>query len=307
MSTSTSTRSRGRSCLSDDKGATRRAAEREQMKQAIAALQTSEGWKQWLRVRAYFRHYSYSNTLLIAFQCPEATRVAGFRAWLGLGYCVRKGETAIRIWAPLPPSKRAVQAWREAGSDPSDRPRTYFRLVPVFDRSQVDPLPDFPGGPIQLEPPHEPITGDGLAHLLAPLTDLAAGLGSEVAFESIPGAAAGYHEPASGRIVIDDAPQHSPNAQVATLVHELAHALIRVDKRDDDPKLAYGEEEVVVEAVAYCVCASAGLDSGADSVPYVASWGGAGANDSIERYAALIDRLARRIEDVIDHTGQETA
>jgi antirestriction protein ArdC len=279
--------------------AARRAAEREQMKAAVAALQTSEGWQRWLRARRHFRTYSLHNQLLIAHQCPEATRVAGFRAWLKLGYCVRKGEKAIRIWAPLPPSKRALEARREAGSPPDDKPHTYFRLVPVFDRSQVEPLPEHPGGPTPLDPPREPITGDGLAHFRQPLIELAANLGCEVLFEPIPGAAAGYHEPATDRIVIDSGPGHSPNAQVATLVHELAHALCRAERRPDDPKLAYGEEEVVVECVAYSVCAAAGLDTGGDSVPYLAAWGGEGANDKIEAYAALIDRLARRIEDAV--------
>jgi len=40
-----------------------------------------------------------SNQLVIAMSSPEATFVAGFKAWLKLGYCVRKGERAIRIFA----------------------------------------------------------------------------------------------------------------------------------------------------------------------------------------------------------------
>jgi len=40
--------------------------------------------------------------MLVALQAPGATYVAGFRAWLGLGYCVRKGERALRILAPVP-------------------------------------------------------------------------------------------------------------------------------------------------------------------------------------------------------------
>jgi N-terminal domain of anti-restriction factor ArdC len=43
-----------------------------------------------------------NNQLLIPLSCPDATLVAGFKAWLSLGYCVRKGETAIRIIAPTP-------------------------------------------------------------------------------------------------------------------------------------------------------------------------------------------------------------
>ncbi|MBA3718567.1 MAG: hypothetical protein H0W87_10125, partial [Actinobacteria bacterium] len=41
------------------------------------------------------------NTLLIAVQCPHATHIAGFRRWLELGRCVRKGEKGIRILAPV--------------------------------------------------------------------------------------------------------------------------------------------------------------------------------------------------------------
>jgi hypothetical protein len=80
-----------------DKRAARRAAEREQMKAAIAALQTSEGWRRWLRARRYFHKYSLPNQLLIAHQCPDATRVAGFRAWLKLGYCVRMSDTHAHV------------------------------------------------------------------------------------------------------------------------------------------------------------------------------------------------------------------
>jgi hypothetical protein len=93
------------------------------MKEAIASLQSSDGWQRWLATRRHFHTYSFGNQLLIATQRPEATRVAGFRAWLGLGYCVRKGECSIRISAPVPPSKKALEKWRREGSDPSRRPR----------------------------------------------------------------------------------------------------------------------------------------------------------------------------------------
>ena len=74
-------------------------------------------------------------------QKPDATRVAGFKAWLALGYCVRRGEKALRIFAPCPPSKAKLKAWRDAGADPAEKPRTFFRLTAVFDRSQVQSFP----------------------------------------------------------------------------------------------------------------------------------------------------------------------
>jgi hypothetical protein len=217
--------------------AARRAAEREKMKEAIAALQSSEGWERWLRTRAHFRTYSLHNQLLIAFQRPGATHVAGFRAWLPLGYCVRKGEKALRIWAPVPPSRKAVERWKRDGERPEDAPTTGFRLVPVFDRSQVAPLPEHPGGPTPLEPPHEPITGEGLAAQIEPLCCFAASLDCEVSFEPIPGTVRGYHDPATGRIVVDADPALATNARVSILIHELAHALVHRDRHPEDPQL----------------------------------------------------------------------
>jgi antirestriction protein ArdC len=94
-------------------------------------------------------------------------------------------------------------------------------------------------------------------------------------------------------------PEFSANAQVSVLIHELSHALVRIDRRDEDPKLDYAAEEVVVESVAYSVCASLRLDSSGSSVPYVAGWAESVEGDPIEAYAGLIDWLARRVEAVV--------
>jgi antirestriction protein ArdC len=274
------------------------------MQKAVDALRSSEGWRRWLRVRRHFHSYSLHNQLLIANQCPEATRVAGFRAWLALGYGVRRGERGIRIWAPCPPAKRQLAEWRQSGANPNEKPPTHFKLVAVFDRSQVDPLPEFLGGALELEPPSEPVNGDGLAHLFEPLVGFGRSLGLSVDVEPVPGAANGYLEPATDHLVIDvQSEAFSANAQVQTLVHELAHALVRGDRRPEDPKLPYAEEEVVVESVAFAVCASLGLDTSPSSIPYIAGWGERSDDEPIERYAALIDRLAHRLEDVVLSTG----
>jgi antirestriction protein ArdC len=296
----TATRKR-RSTLNEEQRAAKRAEEREQMQQAIEALRSSEGWQRWLRVRRHFHSYSFHNQLLIAMQCPGATRVAGFRRWLEIGYAVRKGEKAIRIWAPCPPSKKRIAEWKASGAAPEQKPRTYFRLAAVFDRSQVEPLPEFPGGPVELEPPCEPTTGDRLAHLFEPLAEFGRSLGLTIEVKEVPGAANGYHEPASGRIVIDlVGPRFSANAQLSVLIHEMAHALVRLEHQADDPKLSYTEEEVVVESVAYSVCASVGLDTAGAAVPYIAGWSEGAGGQPIEVFAALIDRLARRLEAAVD-------
>lgn len=289
---------RTRRKLTDDERAEKREAERKLMAQAIEELRSSEGWQRWLKVRRHFHHYSLPNQLLISGQCPDATHVAGFRSWLDLGYAVRKGEHGIRIWAPCPPSKKKIRQWKEEGADPDHKPRTFFRLVAVFDRSQVDPLAEFPGGPVDLEPPPlQPITGDSLGHLLDRLSDFASSIGYAFDVKAISGEAKGVCDRDDKWIAVEEVDEDfSPNAQVAVGAHELAHALVVEDRREEDPELRYGQEEVVVECVAYTVCASLGLDISGSAVPYMTGWS---KGDEVERYAQLIDRLARRIEDVV--------
>ena len=278
---------------SEAERAEKRASERQLMADAVAHMRSSDGWRAWLRARRHFHGYSLHNQMLIALQMPEATRVTGFKAWLKLGYAVRRGERGICIWAPCRPSKRRIREWIEAGSDPNNRPRTFFRMVKVFDRSQVAPLPEFPGGPIALDFPSEPVGGGGLAHLFPALCDLAAEIGAPVQVEA--GRSDGAYRLRTRDIRVRPlSADFSANAQFAVGVHELSHALLRHERREDDPVLRRGEEEVVVECVAYTVCSVAGLDTARASVPYMTSWSAGG---EIERYAELIDRLARRIED----------
>jgi antirestriction protein ArdC len=287
-----------RTQLTDAEREQRRATDRAFVQQAVEALRSSEGWQRWLTTRRHFHVYSLTNQLLIAAAMPHATRVAGFKAWLKLGYCVRRGEHAvIRIWIPIPPSKAKLKAWRDAGADPAEKPRTFFRLGPVWDRSQVEELPP-PAEPAPLDPPEAAeIDGDELGPWLEPLTALAAEIGSTVTYGPIASGADGYYRPSTKAIVIEAA--HPPNRQVKTLVHELAHALVRADRQDDDPELDAAAEELVAETIAYSVCASSGVAPGEFSISYLAGWSERTPIATIERTAALIDRLSRRIEDAV--------
>ncbi len=290
--------------LTDEERAQRRAADRQYAQQAVEQLRSSAGWQQWLQTRAEFRTYSFGNQLLIAMQHPTATRVAGFRAWLKLGYCVRKGETSIRIWAPCPPSKKQLDAWRESGSDPTARPRTFFKLTAVFAQDQVEELPP-PAVPAPIDCPYRELDGDDLAEVLPRLVELAGEIGSTVTFAPIDGSAYGYYQPDTKRIVIDT--QHSINQQTAVLCHELAHALVRADRQGDDPTLDYASEELVVESVAFTVVRSSlGIDADAASIPYLAAWAESSDISVIEQMAGLIDRIARRIEQAIRPDAADT-
>ena len=287
----------GRTRLSDDERAARREADRQKAREAVEALKTSDGWQRWLALRRHFHRYSLANQLLIALQKPDATRVAGFRAWLKLGYAVRRGERAIKIWVPVPPSKKKLEEWRATGGDPGERPRTFFKLGPVFDRSQVDPLPP-PAEPVPLDPPIVALEGDDLAWAWPALVELGAEIGSVVVVKPLPRGCGGSYDTSTRAIAINDAA--SFNQRVKTLVHELGHALVRAEPADDETPMSYDEEELVVESVAFTVCGSLGIDTSGYSIPYLASWSEDAELQTIERAAATIDRIARRIEEALD-------
>jgi N-terminal domain of anti-restriction factor ArdC len=289
-----------RTALSDSERAERRRADRELARHAVEQLRSTDGWQRWLTSRRHFHRYSLANQLLIAMQRPDATRVAGFRAWLRLGYCVRKAERAIRIWVPIPPSHKQLAEWEADGADPAQRPRTHFRLGPVFDRQQVTELPP-PARPMPLDPPIHEVSGDELAWALEPLTGLARELGCSVAYEPMPADHGGYYRPADRAIRLAEG--KAPNHGVHTLIHELAHALIAAERRDareDKPvALDYAQEELVVESVTYTVAGALGLRVDGYAIPYLASWSEDTGLAVIEDAAGLIDRLAKRIEDTV--------
>jgi hypothetical protein len=146
--------------------------------------------------------------------------------------------------------------------------------------------------PAPLDPPRAPIEGDSHARLLEPLEACAGGLGYTVCYRQL-GHVEGLCDRRTRRISV--AERLSANGRVAVLAHELAHALV-----GREAGLAKQLEELVVEAVAYVVCAGAGLDTGPDSVPYIAGWAGDDALKQLERTAELIDSLARCIEEAIN-------
>ncbi len=122
--------------LTDTEREQRRQAQRKQLEDALSALLCSEGWRRWLTTRATLHAYSARNTLLIAHQAfargMAPTHVAGFRAWLKLGRCVRKGERGLTIWVPM-----RVKAHTDNGEEGDER-KTIFRTAAVFDTLSRD-------------------------------------------------------------------------------------------------------------------------------------------------------------------------
>ncbi len=289
-----------RAKLTDQQREERRQADRQRLQAAVSALLSSEGWAQWIRVRArngLGGRYSWGNQLLIALQTQgEATYVCGFRAWQQLGYTPRKGSKALRILAPR--TVKTTEVDRTTG-DRQEARRLYFRAVAVFDRASVDPIPG--ADPTPLEAPSEPLTGDSHRHLLQRLGAFAGELGYTITYQQIPGACGGWCDAKAKAIVVNAAA--APNAQVRILTHELAHAL--GVGYDQYPR---AQAEVIVDCVTHICCSGAGLDVSGESVPYVAGWGEDGAIEAVSAFAQTIDTIARQLEEAIadpaDHAAE---
>jgi antirestriction protein ArdC len=275
--------------LSEAERAERRRQDRERLARAAEQLLCSEGWQRWVRSRASngLARYSLTNQLLVALQSQgRATFVAGFKQWLALGYCVKRGSRAIRIMAPMPVRERDRQTGEETGET-----ITLFKTAAVFFQEQVEPLPS--GEPTPLEPPREPLTGDSHAHLLPRLVAFCESLGYAVSFEQVDGPAGGWCDRRAKRIVVDAGV--APNAQLRTLVHECAHAL-----GVDYQQYSREQSEVLADTICFVACSSVGLAVDGESIAYVAGWGEDGALDAVTQFAATIDALARRIEDALN-------
>jgi antirestriction protein ArdC len=289
---------------------TKRAEQREAVENSVRELMTTEGWARWIEARQRFHNYSFGNTMLIAFQKPDASMVASFTTWKDLGRFVRKGEHGIRILAPmtvkarkdavkvdgesrLSPAQigaRVTTAMRETEAEMETFLR--FKLVSVFDISQTDgeDIPDMP---------REPIEGDSHAEYLPDLERFAGELGYSVRYAET-GERGGWCDPTNREVVVSET--QSPNGRVRVLVHELAHAL-GVDYTD----YSRADAEVIVETAAIIACGTLGLDTSGESIPYIAGWGSRTDLAAIRQFAAKVDECASRIERALGVKPEKSA
>jgi antirestriction protein ArdC len=244
---------------------------RERLEAAVETLMTDEGWQRYLRSQSKFHRYSWGNTLLIWSQNPEASHLRGFKGWLELGRCVRKGEHGIRILAPAGKGVRYGEN-AETGEAEVVASWTRFTTTVVFDLSQTDPLPDHPH---PFDPTETPFTGaevtgdhDMCVSLTATLDAWITDQGWSVAIGGTPEhpRANGLCRPSEKHIWIK---AMSAPEVLSTLIHEAAHALTHSTVNTTD---GYATGEVVAEATAFIVCDYFGLDAQAPAAEYIASW-----------------------------------
>ena len=252
----------------------------EKLEQGIKELFESEKYKTYLNTMSKFHNYSFNNTMLIAMQKPDATLVAGFKAWQkNFDRHVKKGEKGIRILAPAPYKIKEEQekldpVTGEIMLDKNGMPVTEeveikipaFRVVPVFDVSQTDgkELPDI--GVNELSGSVE-----DYEDFMQALTEVSP---VPITYEDIEGEAKGYFHTTDHRIAIQEGMSQSQT--VKTAIHEVAHAKLHDRERNQDIDSVLDKDrntkEVEAESVAYTVCQHFGIDTSDYSFGYIAGW-----------------------------------
>lgn len=210
----------------------------------------------YLKAIGRFHKYSVGNAMLIHFQRPKATYVAGFRTWQKLSRYVKKGEHGIAILAPIVRHKKSLLADNEEDSE--KEVLVAFKTAYVFDIDQTNgkSLPEF--ARVQGDP----------ADYIERLKKYISEQGIKIEYRSDIGLAEAVS--CGGMIKVKDGLTVAETFSV--LVHELAHEMLH---KDEDNKLKNKKiKETEAEAVAFVVCHGTGLDVNTAGSDYIQLYDG---------------------------------
>lgn len=254
----------------------------EKLEQGIQDFLSGEQFQDYLKVMSRFHNYSYSNSILIAMQRPDATLLAGYSGWQKkFKRHVLPGEKGIKIFAPAP-IKKVTEKERldpdtnlpvldENGDPVREQVEVkipMFKVVTVFDVAQTDgqPLPELGVNDL---------TGNvaGYEDFMEAIRRTA---DVPVTFEDIPGESHGYFSPDKRLIAIQEGMSEAQTLK--TGIHELTHSRLHDIERESGkgktkavPK-DRNTIEVEAESVAFVVCDHFGLDTGDYSFGYIGTW-----------------------------------
>ena len=242
----------------------------EKLKTGVNEIFESGQYEQYLKVMSKFHDYSTNNTILIALQRPDATRVAGFTTWKNeFQRSVKKGEKGIKILAPMffkkEPQEKDVPDSETHSSENHEQEEneeqiiTRFKVVNVFDICQTEgkELPRIGVDALKGDVEHY----EAFYHSLEKTSPV------PMAFEAIKDASHGYYDLVDKRIAIKAG--LSQLQTIKTAIHEIAHATLHADKNSNTDR---STAEVQAESIAYTVCSYYGLDTSDYSFGYVAGW-----------------------------------
>ena len=265
-----------------------------------------EKYCNYLRTMSRFHNYSLNNQALIHLQRPDATLVAGYNRWRDkFSRHVLRGEKGITIIAPTPYKKKIEQekldpdtklpildADGKIVTEEKEIEIPMFRPVKVFDYAQTDgkPLPERVASPVAN------LTGS-VENYEAFMEALRRSSPVPVEFKPLSADVDGYFSPKSQSITLREG--MSEVQTVSAAVHEIAHAKLHnygLQQAAERRHKSRNTEEVEAESISFMVCAYFGIETGANSFGYVATWS---KNAELPEFRASLDTISKTANGII--------
>ena len=263
-------------------------------------------YRNYLRTMSRFHNYSLNNQALIHLQRPDATLVAGYNRWRDkFSRHVLRGEKGITIIAPTPYKKKIEQekldpdtrlpildADGKVITEEKEIEIPMFRPVKVFDYAQTDgkPLPERVASPVAN------LTGS-VENYEAFMEALRRSSPVPVEFKPLPADMDGYFSPKFQSITLREG--MSEVQTVSAAVHEIAHAKLHnygLQQAAERKAKSRNTEEVEAESISFMVCAYFGIETGANSFGYVATWS---KNAELPEFRASLDTISKTANGII--------
>lgn len=265
-----------------------------------------EKYRNYLRTMSRFHNYSLNNQALIHLQRPDATLVAGYNRWRDkFSRHVLRGEKGITIIAPTPYKKKIEQekldpdtklpildADGKIVTEEKEIEIPMFRPVKVFDYAQTDgkPLPERVASPVAN------LTGS-VENYEAFMEALRRSSPVPVEVKPLSADVDGYFSPKSQSITLREG--MSELQTVSAAVHEIAHAKLHnyaLQQPEERRHKSRNTEEVEAESISFMVCAYFGIETGANSFGYVATWS---KNAELPEFRASLDTIGKTANGII--------
>ena len=283
----------------------------DKLEQGLQDLFNSDSYRNYLSTMSKFHNYSFNNTLLIAMQKPDATLVAGYKAWQkNFERHVNKGEKAIRILAPAPYKIKEERdkidpVTQELLLDKDGNPKKEeveitipaFRAVSVFDVAQTDgkPIPELAAKELLSDV-------EGYQDMIRAVEAISS---VPIELEEIAGDSKGYYDRDSKRIAVQE--NMSESQTLKTMIHEVAHSKLHSKEVEQDEQMRNDRntKEVEAESVAYTVCQHFGVDTSDYSFGYIAGWSSGRDTKELRSSMDTIRRTASELITGIEEQLQE--
>ena len=257
------------------------------LEEGVKEVYSSKNYLNYLATMAKFHDYSVNNSMLIYFQKPDATLVAGYKSWqTKFNRHVKAGEKGIAIIKPCPHKMTVKKVNKDGEEEEVERKWNSFAVTHVWDISQTEGE-DLPKICKRLEGSVQ--NYDELVEAVRSMTDCSIKYGDA-------NGANGYYDRIMNEIVVQDGMSEAQS--IKTLIHELTHSILH--RGDGHEKRIM---EIQAESVAYIVCNVLGIQTDSYSFEYVASWARTQDAKALNANMETIRNTANRIIDSLSQKG----